>query len=71
MMAWCLQISLMSLDVRAPNGTRAKVNGHEAGVCGRFEKEHGKTLAQMVMTSLVSVETNHDHMHTREMEECV
>lgn len=44
-------------------GTAAKANGHEAGVRGRFEKEHGEMLAQMAAES---AETSHDQTHTRE-----
>lgn len=69
MMAWRLQISLPSQDVRAPNGNNSE---GEAGVCGCFEKEHGETLAQMVTTSFgVSRDKPRSDAHSCEREECV
>lgn len=69
MMAWRLQISLPSQDVRAPNGNNSE---GEAGVCGCFEKEHGETLAQMVTTSFgVSRDKPRSDTHSCEREECV
>lgn len=53
-------------------GTTAKVNGHEAGVCGRFEKEHGKTLAQMATTGFsVSRNKPRSDAHSYEGGMCV
>lgn len=49
-----------------------KENGHEAGVCGRFEKEHGETLAQMATTSVgVSRNKPPSDAHSCEREEFV